>query len=273
MFRIRFSLAIAVCLQFFAVTQLRADSTADAAAKSATPDPTGSWKWDYTFNDNKAEFRLKLDWDGKQLTGKYTAFGDTTDIDQAKLEKDDISFVAHREFNGNQFDVGFKGKVAADAIDGKVNVDFGQGPQDFDWHAKRFVDVNDVLGTWELKLETPNGLIEPKITITNDKDGLHGHYVSPFGEREAKNLELKDGQLAWEISGERDGNQFKVVYRGKPQGDTIEGTNNFDFNGNTGAIDFTGKRTPPEQKKAAAPKPTGEPAAPAAAVAKPADSK
>jgi hypothetical protein len=253
--------SFALCLLFLTASTLWADSTNESAAKSA-PDPTGSWKWDYTFNDNKAEFTLKLNWDGKQLTGKYTAFDTTTDIDQGELEKDDISFVAHREFNGNKIDVGFKGKVAPDTIDGKVNVDFGQGPQDFDWHAKRFVDVNDVLGTWELRLETPNGVIEPKITITSDKDGLHGRYVSPFGEREAKNVELKDGQLSWEISGERDGNQFNAVYRGKPQGDSIKGTNEFDFNGNSATIDFTGKRTPPEEKKAAS-----QPNTPAAAAA------
>jgi hypothetical protein len=269
---IRFALAIALCLKIFVASPLWANSTGDSATTSA-PDPTGSWKWDYTFNDNKAEFTLKLNWDGKQLTGKYTAFDTTTDIDQAKLEKDDVSFVAHREFDGNKFDVYFTGKAEPDAIDGKVNVDFGQGPQDFDWHAKRFVDANDVLGTWELRLETPTGVIEPKITITNDKDGLHGHYVSPYGEREAKNIELKDGQLSWEISGERDGNQFKAVYRGKPQGDTIKGTDEFDFSGNSARIDFTGKRTPPEENKAAAAKPAVEPTPAAASDAKAADSK
>ena len=171
----------------------------------------------------------------------------------------------HREFNGNKFDVGFTGKVAADTIDGKVNVDFGQGPQDFDWHAKRFVDVNDILGTWELRLETPNGVIEPKITITSDKDGLHGHYVSPFGEREAKNIELKDGQLTWEISGERDGNQFKAVYRGKPQGDSIKGTNDFDFNGNAATIRLHRQADAAGRKEGCGTEAGDEPTPPAAA--------
>jgi hypothetical protein len=263
MFRTRFTLFVVLWLSSSVAGMARADAESDSGPAAAV-DPSGSWKWDTTFNDNKAEFLLKLKWDGTKLTGKYTAFDNTTDIDEGKLEKDQLSFVAHREFNGNKFDVHFNGKVEPEDINGKISLDFGQGPQEFDWHAKRSVDVEDVLGLWQLRLETPNGVIEPHITITKDDKGLHGAYVSPFGERDAKNVELKEGQLSWEISGERDGNSFKVVYRGKPQGDTIKGTNEFDFGGNTGTADFTGKRTPPEEKKAAEAKPAAaQPSGPA----------
>jgi hypothetical protein len=268
MVRIQFTRLAALVVSLLVASAARADESRPAAAV----DPTGSWKWDYTAPDgNTMDFSLKLKWDGKQLAGKYTAFNDTTDISEGKLDKDQLSFVASREFNGNKFDVHFTGKVEPDDINGKVGLDFGQGPQEFDWHAKRFVDVDDVLGTWQLRLDTPNGVIEPQLTITKDDKGLHGHYVSPFGEREAKSVEFKDGQLTWDVSGERDGNSFKVVYHGKPQGDSIKGTNEFDFGGNTGTADFTGKRTPPEEKKAAEAKPAAaNPSAPAAVSANPA---
>jgi hypothetical protein len=238
------------------------------AAGTATVDPSGTWKWDVTFNDNTSEFQLKLKLDDGKLTGKYTAFDVTTDIDDTKLEKDQLSFVSHREFNGNKFDVHFAGKVEPAAIDGKVTVDFGQGPQDFDWHAKRVADAADVsavVGTWQLHMETGNGPIDPKITITQDEKGLHGAYSGRFAEHEAQNLTFKDGELSWEVAGERDGNTYKVVYHGKPEGDSIKGTNEFDFNGTKGTIEFTGKRTPAEKKAgdaksadAAPPAATGE---------------
>jgi hypothetical protein len=226
---------------------------ADEGGSTGTADPTGTWKWERTFNDNTAEFLLKLNWDGKRLSGKYTAFGSTSDIEQSQLEHDELSFLAKREFNGNQFEVKFKGKVESDNLVGKITVDFGNGPQEFDWNAKRSVEVDDVLGTWNLRLEMPNGVIEPRLTITRKGEELHGAYVSPFGAREAKNVTLKDNQLSWEISGERDGNQFKVVYTGQPRGNIIEGTTEFDFNGNTGTMEFTGKRRPPEDEEKAQP--------------------
>jgi hypothetical protein len=145
--------------------------------------------------------------------------------------------------------VHFKGKVAADDITGTVNRDRGDGPQEFDWHAKRTLDADDVLGVWKLRVVSPNGVIEPQITITKDDKGLHNTYVSPFGVREAKNLTVKDGEMTWEIGGENNGMQFSVKYRGKPRGNTIAGKADFDFDGNTGTMDFTGKRTPPDEKK------------------------
>jgi hypothetical protein len=214
-------------------------------------DPTGTWKWERTFNDNAAEFSLKLNWDGKKLSGKYSAFDQTSDIEDTKLENDKLSFLAKREFNGNAFEVKFDGTAEPDDIKGTIRVDFGNGPQDFDWHAKRAVETEDLLGTWSLKVETPNGLVEPRLTITEMDDKLHGAYVSPFGEREAKNVTLVNNELSWEISGERDGNQFKVVYTGKPRGNRIEGNTEFDFGGNTGTVGFTGERTPPEEKAGA----------------------
>jgi hypothetical protein len=245
----------------FAVTS-EAVWAGDPAATAAI-DPSGTWKWDVTFNDNASQLAVKLKWDGKDLTGKYTAFDQTTDIAEGKLDKDELSFIAHPEFNGNTFDIHFNGKVEGDDINGKVTLDFGQGPQEFDWHPKRVVDADSVLGTWQLRIETPTATIEPKITITQDDRGLHGAYSSRFGEREAKNLAFKDGELTWEISGEREGNSFKVVYRGKLTGDSIKGTNEYDFGGNTGSAEFTGKRMPAEEQKTVEVKPAS--AAPAEA--------
>jgi hypothetical protein len=254
MVRARFILLMALCLTLAMAGVTWADAASDSG-QAKTVDPTGTWKWNVTFNDNTSELMLKLNWDGKQLTGKYTAFDNTTDIEEGKVDGDQVSLVARPEFNGNKFDIHFAGKVAGDDINGKVKLDFGQGPQEFEWNPKRTVDVTNVLGTWELRLETLNGVIEPHITITKDETGLNGHYVSRFGELDAKNVEFKDGQLTWEISGERNGNQFKVVYHGTPQGDAIKGTSEFDFGGTAGTAEFTGKRTPPEEKKAAEAKP------------------
>jgi hypothetical protein len=223
----------------------------DDAAKVTPTDPTGTWKWNRTFNENDVEFTLKLNWDGKELTGKYSAFNNTSDIERAKFEKDQISFVAQREFNGNQFEVKFDGKVEPDDITGKISLDFGDTPQEFEWNAKRSIEPDDVVGVWDLQLEAPDGnVITPKLTITKSDDGkLQGRSVSEMGEFDAKNIEVKDGALTWEISREQDGRTFKVVYKGKPRGNTIEGENEFEFDGNKGTMKFTGKRTPPDETK------------------------
>lgn len=248
--------AVLMAIGFLTMSVFAAGAAADEVAAPTTAaklDPSGSWKWEYNLNDNPAEFSLKLSWDGKQLTGKYTAFDNTTDIEDAKFEDNKISFSSKREFHGNEFTVHFDGKVEANDIVGNVGVDFGEGPRDFEWHAKRVADNSGVLGTWKLKLETPQGTIEPQLTITKEGDALKGHYVSPFGEREATDLAFKDGELTWKIaSDDNDEFDFEVVYRGKPKGDKIAGKTEFDFGGNTGTMEFTGQRTPPDEKATAA---------------------
>ncbi|MGD9631970.1 MAG: hypothetical protein AB7G28_11035 [Pirellulales bacterium] len=248
---------LAVLFSLIVVSHARGDEA--AAAKSETVDPSGSWKWEYSFNDNPAEFMLELNWDGKQLTGKYTAFNKTTDIEETKFTPDNkISFLSKREFNGNQFTVHFDGEAKPTEIVGKVAVDFGQGPQEFDWTAKRVIAPEDVLGVWKLRLETERGVIEPQLTITKDGDNLKGHYESPFGEREAKELALKEDGLSWKVeSGDDDQFQFHVTYKGQPRGNKISGSADFDFNGNTGTMEFTGERTPP-QAEAATPQPAAQ---------------
>lgn len=225
----------------------------DAPSTEAV-DPSGSYRWEYSFNDNPAEFKLKLNWDGKELTGKYTAFNNTTEIEETKFTADNkIAFIANREFNGNKFTVHFDGEVKPSEIVGTVAVDFGQGPQEFEWTAQRVVDTEDVLGVWKLRVETQQGVIEPQLTVTKDGDKLHGDYVSPFGEREAKELTLDDGKLAWRIESDDDDEfDFEVKYKGQPRGNKIEGNADFNFNGTTGTMDFTGERTPPKDESAAA---------------------
>jgi hypothetical protein len=252
MYRHRATLCAALVLFVVGFKPLIAEES--DSSKRAPANPTGTWKWERSFNQNKAEFTLKLNWDGKRLNGKYSAFDRTSDIEQAKLEKDQISFLAKREFNGNKFDVKFAGKVEPDNLVGKITVDFGNGPQEFDWNARRTVEIDDVIGVWDLRLQSPAGAtdtaITPKLTISKSADGkLQGHSESVMGRFDAKNMVLKDNVLTWEIAGDGPNGKLKISYNGKLRGNAIEGENEFDFNGTKGTMKFTGKRQPPEEKK------------------------
>jgi hypothetical protein len=241
----------------------------DAAAKAAPArpadarqpaDPSGSWKWEFETPDDTMELVLKLKWDGKKLDGNYTAFGSTTKVEEGKLDKDTLSFVVRPEFNGNQFEVKFNGTVAKDEIKGAIHLQFGDEPQEFPWTAKRFVDPDDVVGVWDLKIEAPDfGEIVSTLTVTKDDKGLRARYANDFFDLEAKNVQIKENELLFEISSENEEFSFKSNYRGTPRGNAIEGKSAFDFGGNTGEMKFTGKRQPSKEATPA------EPARPASA--------
>jgi hypothetical protein len=200
------------------------------------------------------EFALSLNWDGKKLGGKYTSFGNTVKIEEGKLEKDAVSFAVRPEFNGFEMLVKFNGTVAKDEIKGKINLDFGDEPREIDWVARRTVVADDVIGVWDMVVEAPGGNeFESTLTVTKDDKGLQAKTESDFGEFDAKNVQIKDNQLIFELASDNADFNFKIVYKALPRGNAMEGKSEFDFGGNTGEMNFTAKRRPPKEEKRAEP--------------------
>lgn len=234
-------LGLAVVLQ---ASTVRADKQAD---------PTGTWKWERKFGDNTVQFTLRLALTGDRVTGTYASSRSTTKITGGKLDGDQLSFQVDREFNDRKFTINFQGKVTDDAIKGKGKFTAGGNTREFDWEAKRSVELDDVVGTWKFRIETGNGnVLEPSLKLVKKGKEISGVYTSRRGDIEAKKIAIKDNQLTFEISGENDGTAWKVTYHGQPRGNAIKGTIDYDFGENKGTVDFVGKRSPAKNDKKSA---------------------
>jgi hypothetical protein len=134
-------LASLIKLAACAVALAAASVHVQAADKKA--DPTGTWKWSVPGRNGgpARDNTLTLKRDGDKLTGKLKGGrqGDEgTDIEDATLKGDQISFKVTREFNGNKIIAKYKGTLSDDTIKGKAEIDRGTGdPQSRDWEAKR----------------------------------------------------------------------------------------------------------------------------------------
>jgi hypothetical protein len=101
-------------------------------------DPTGTWKWSVTFNNNTRDVTLKLKLDGDKLTGKISGRNNTeTDIEDATFKDNEVSFTVTRERNGQKFVTRYKGKIDGDTIKGKSESERNGQNQSRDWEAKR----------------------------------------------------------------------------------------------------------------------------------------
>jgi hypothetical protein len=227
-------------------------SVQPASGADKKTDPTGTWKWERTRGENTRQYTLRIQLDGDKVTGTYASrrndSNNESKIENAKLEGDKLSFRVVREFNDRKFTINMQGKVAENTITGNGEFSVNGEAREFPWVAKRSVDIQDVLGTWRFTVETENGTLEPTIKFT-EKDGkLKGMYTGRSTDREATKISIKDNQLSFTISGENDGNAWNVVYKGKPRGNAIKGSVDYDFGGSTGTIDFVGKRDPVKKK-------------------------
>lgn len=102
------------------------------------PNPTGTWKWSVTFNDQTREMTLKLKLDGDKLTGAVLGRNNQeTAIEDAKYKDGEVSFAVTRERNGQKFTTKYAGKVSGDTIKGKSKSERDGQTQERDWEAKR----------------------------------------------------------------------------------------------------------------------------------------
>jgi hypothetical protein len=112
------------------------------SAAAFAADASGTWTFQTQGRGgNTVDNTLVLAMKDGQLTGKLTAPGrngeTTTEISNAKIEGDTISFNVERNFNGNAIVSKYNGKLAGDAITGKMEVPGRDGTQTRDWNAKR----------------------------------------------------------------------------------------------------------------------------------------
>ncbi len=99
-------------------------------------DVNGKWKAEFqTPNGDTRTSIFTFKAEGQTLTGTVESPRGVANIQEGKISGDDVSFVVIRNFNGNEFKMKYKGKVAGDEI--KLNVEIGDGDRTFEMTAKR----------------------------------------------------------------------------------------------------------------------------------------
>jgi hypothetical protein len=135
------SLSSAVALGIIALLTLGAV----AQAQEKKVDPTGKWTWTSPGRDGGPgrTNTLMLKLEGEKLTGKMVspARGGQpareTEITEAKLKGEEISFTVTREFGGNKMVSKYTGKISGETIKGKIEFERNGETQSRDWEAKR----------------------------------------------------------------------------------------------------------------------------------------
>jgi hypothetical protein len=119
--------------------------TFGAIASAQAADATGTWTWSRPGrNGGEAQkMTLTLKADGEKLTGTLASPGRQggepvkTEITEGKVKGDEVSFSVTREMNGNKMTTKYSGKLSADTIKGKTEMERNGQAQSRDWEAKR----------------------------------------------------------------------------------------------------------------------------------------
>ena len=213
------------------------------SAQEKKADPSGTWRWEIDLDGNviKNVLKLEADKDGK-LTGTLEAMEQKLKVEDGQVDGDKVSFTVTVELE-QTVKVSFNGKQAGDALQGDISAKTDGGNREYAWDATRSVDAADVVGAWELKIETTDGnTLKPVLTVSKSGDELTGSYENDGKKLEAKKLMVKDNHVTFEIDAEYQGGQLHVEFRGRPYGAKLKGTLEYSINGDSGELDFTGIR-------------------------------
>lgn len=98
-------------------------------------------------------------------------------------------------------------------------------------------------GTWKWKTSMNNQEREFTLKLKMEGDKLTGT-ISGRNNNENKidDATFKDGEVAFSVTRERNGNKNVQKYKGKVDGDTIKGKIEFDRNGQSQSRDWEAKR-------------------------------
>ncbi len=102
-------------------------------------DPTGTWKWTTPANPDgqipKTTFTLKLQ--GQMVTGTITKTTGTKTITNGLFKGDEVSFQVQSEGHAGKTTTTYRGKLSAEAIKGKLEIDVRGKILSSDWEIKR----------------------------------------------------------------------------------------------------------------------------------------
>jgi hypothetical protein len=98
-------------------------------------------------------------------------------------------------------------------------------------------------GTWKWTVTFNDQELHFTLKLKAEGDKLTGSLAGPRDqETKIEDGTYKDGEVAFKVTRERDGQKFTIKYKGKVSGDTIKGKSEFERNGETMTRDWEAKR-------------------------------
>jgi hypothetical protein len=103
--------------------------------------------------------------------------------------------------------------------------------------------ASEPVGAWKLKCVSPDGKDRACIVaVRRDGKALQGTIQADGETRPAKDVTFEGGVLSFGVDGKFAGQVYRLTYKGKPQGDTLNGTVRWSYSWASGTFAFRGER-------------------------------
>lgn len=207
----------------------------------------GKWRWNMrTGGGDFFMQRAQLKVEGEKVTGAILRGGGSSPIQEGIIKDGKVSFKTERKRNnGPAITSSYEGTFDGEKIFGKIKITgFANEQQErvFDWNAER--DIPTTAGNWKW-LVTPSSGQSYETTLEAKQEGekIIGVVRGRSGtEWPIRNGELNGDQVKFQVVRERDGQEFVFTYTGKLDEDTIKGTQEWKWPGDSKTSEWEARR-------------------------------
>ena len=106
-----------------------------------------------------------------------------------------------------------------------------------------------VAGKWKWSFERNGQKVETTLTLKQDGEKLTGTVTGRDNTETAiEDAKIKDDEVSFKVTRERNGQKFTMAYKGKVSEDTIKGTIETERDGQKNSRDWEAKRVKEEKK-------------------------
>lgn len=212
-------------------------------------DVVGKWDFEFTADDgNTYKPLLVVKHVRDQLTATVGNDEGQVEIKTIALKDNTLSFGYTIDYNGSPLKLQYECKPRGNVLTGTMQYEVEDASgQNTVVARKRQLSktLRKLVGNWKFVMSTPEGDQTADLTLSPDGDELEAKLDGQQGAVELVDFEVTDdGVIQFEFTVEHSGIEVHNTWESKLAGsDEMEGTITYDFEGQEGAIDFTGKRS------------------------------
>ncbi len=207
--------SLTTCLFLFALILLTCVCLAEEKAQSPQEKTiAGIWKLTVDRNDRQMNSTLTIcTAEEAKPSVVWGLGGDEDETSNIKLEGSKLSFDRTRSFRDQEFTstITVTYDKQKDSLTGTISSDRG----DSDVTAARIIPKPAAVGTWVMKSQRGDTVIESTITIKQKDGKLEGNWTSPRGESEISNIKLEKGKLTFDRVIKLDDRESKSSFEGE----------------------------------------------------------
>jgi hypothetical protein len=199
-----------------------------ARAAEEKADPVGIWVLKVTPPGRPTtETTLNLEKAGARYVGYLTdPRGRTTPLKDVQVKGAEFSFKIVFDRQGREFALVYKGQVTGDAAKGQVVFDLLGQKRSIPFTGARKKQEATLAGIWKIAMVLEGGNeVRPTLRLKQEEQKWVGDYIGTSGkETHLPSVQVKDGELSFQVTDLVEGEKVDFDYTGKMAGDTITGT-------------------------------------------------